>query len=96
MAKIGKLIQERRRQLNMSRAEMSRLSTFSPQYLLEIEQGKRVPRRSNTLDIIAKTLELPRDVVYHAAGILPPDIVEMDIGGEVICAAFNSMRKFCS
>src|SRR5712664_3795454 len=76
---LGDLIAKARKSCEMTQKELAnRLrkedgSPISPQYLNDIELGRRTPSSDLLLNQFADALGLDRDQVYFFAGQLPPD-----------------------
>lgn len=62
---LAKQLQDRK----LSPTEFARLAHKAPAVITRILNGERNPANA-TLDAIAEALDLPKDVVYRAAGVL--------------------------
>jgi transcriptional regulator with XRE-family HTH domain len=89
---IGLLIGVRRMQQGWSQKELAARLGCSPQYVNDIESGRRPVRKMEMIQRLADTLSMNPDPLYYAAGLLPPDI-KGDYSAEKIRAAFDAMRE---
>ena len=77
---FGKLISERRQEKGLSQKGLASLlkkedgGTISPQYLNDIERGRRNPPPEYLLKQLAKHLDWEFDYLVYLAGKLPEDI----------------------
>ena len=77
---FGEIIAGARKKLGISQKELaSRIKredgkAISPQYLNDIERGRRNPPSEHLVLQLAKQLKLPQDALVLAAGSLPSDI----------------------
>jgi transcriptional regulator with XRE-family HTH domain len=83
MKTFGTLLSEARKGKGMSQKELAGQvkkedgQTISPQYLNDIEHGRRNPPSEFLISQIAKLLECDKDTLCLAAGTLPSDLVKM-------------------
>ncbi len=90
---FGSIIRDARTKKNMTLAELSSKTGYAASYLSDIEHGHRKPNISNTIYVLAKTLDIHEDVLYFAIGKLPPDIRKLDVSQEQIIDAFQALRE---
>ena len=95
---FGEIVVRARQRLGISQKDLaSRLrkddgSPISAQYLHDIEKGRRNPPPSALLDQLAVELNLPRDYLYYAAGEIPQDLLQADLGPDVVGRVFGALR----
>lgn len=66
---LGETIKEMRKERNMSKAELARLIEVSPAYITMIENGKKKNPSMNILNKIAKTLDVPLELIIARSQI---------------------------
>ena len=77
---FGETIRNKRKQLSLSQKELAGRvmkdddTPISPQYLNDIEQGKRNPDSDAMIEHFARVLELDKDILYFWARKLPADL----------------------
>ena len=64
----------------------------TPQYLNDIEHGRRIPA-DFVLEGLGKALDIKKDVLFHLAGKLAPDISRTDLSAKVIENAYKAFRR---
>jgi transcriptional regulator with XRE-family HTH domain len=80
MAFFGTIISDARKKAGLSQKDLaSRIKkndgdAISPQYLNDIEHDRRNPPSEPLIEQFAKTLNLPKDALMAAAGILSEDL----------------------
>jgi transcriptional regulator with XRE-family HTH domain len=85
MKTFGTLLSEARKAKGMSQKELASQvkkeggQTISPQYLNDIEHGRRNPPSELLIAQIAKLLECDKDTLCLAAGTIPSDLMKMAI-----------------
>lgn len=100
MKTFGTIISEARRALGLSQKELAAKvkkedgQAISAQYLNDIEHGRRNPPNEFLIAQFATLLNLDRDVLCLAAGMIPHDLQKMaaDQPGKVEMA-FKAFRK---
>ena len=89
------LIRQSREAAGLTQKDLAGKAELSPQYLNDLEHGRRmIPAK--TVLALSKALDLPKDVVFGAAGLLPDDIrMALADAKEVkmIERCFAAMRK---
>jgi transcriptional regulator with XRE-family HTH domain len=82
---FGTLLSEARKAKGMSQKELAGQvkkddgQTISPQYLNDIEHGRRNPPSEFLIAQIAKLLDCDKDTLCLAAGTIPSDLMKMAI-----------------
>lgn len=96
---FGPFIRMSRMQLGLSQKEvaaqilMDNGRRLSPQYLHDVEYGRRNPPRAHVIGQIATVLGISSDVLCLIAGILPEDIAAaVKANPEVAAVAFRKFR----
>jgi transcriptional regulator with XRE-family HTH domain len=90
--RLGNLIRKARERLMLTQQELAAEVGISPQYLCDIETGRRDAKRTETLDRLAFALNLEQDVVYIAAGLFPYDVAETSLDDmRLIAQCINRM-----
>ena len=94
---FGAVIRARREAAGMTQKEAASRLSLSPQYLNDIEQGRRNPPPDRTLEQVAQALDIPADYLYFLAGRLAPDMWRewqgREIDSRVIVRAYAAMRE---
>ena len=96
---FGETIRNRRKQLTISQKELAARvmkddgTPISPQYLNDIEQGKRNPDSDAMIENFADALDLKREVLYFWARKLPADLAKLTTQPEKIVQAYTAFRK---
>jgi transcriptional regulator with XRE-family HTH domain len=96
---FGETIRNRRKQLSISQKELAARTKkddgtpISPQYLNDIEQGKRNPDSDTMIEQFAKELDLEKDVLYFWARKIPADLAKLSTPPEKIVRAYLAFRK---
>lgn len=89
---LGSLVGTYRLNRGLSQKDLAVLLGISAQYLNDIEHDRREPTGDKLLCSIAEHLVVSTDIVYFAAGRLPPSIVSIPSSPERIIEAFQAMR----
>ena len=96
---FGKIVVRARQRIGMSQKDLAaRLrkedgSPISPQYLHDIEKGRRNPPSGLLLTQMAQVLNLPEDYLRFAAGELPKDLTAGQFNADQVLRAFGAMRN---
>jgi transcriptional regulator with XRE-family HTH domain len=96
---FGETIRNKRKQLSLSQKELATRvmkddgTPISPQYLNDIEQGKRNPDSDAMIEHFAHVLELEKDILYFWARKLPADLTKLNAPPEKIVRAYTAFRK---
>lgn len=90
---FGAKVAEERKGLGMSQKELALAVEISPQYLNDIEHGKRNPDSDVLIEKFAKALKLDSAVLYYLARRLPPGAVKEGIDDEKVVAAYAAFRR---
>ena len=70
---LGRVVEDQRKAVGLSRAELGEQTGFSYNMIAKIELGRRmIPAES--IPAFAKALCMESDDLYVASGMLPPDI----------------------
>jgi transcriptional regulator with XRE-family HTH domain len=97
--KFGELIVAGRRQANLSqkgladRIHKADGAPISGAYLHDIEQDRRNPPRDELIEQFAVALHLPREVLYFAAGRIPPELCDAVSDADTIVNAFAAFSR---
>lgn len=90
-SQLGKLIRERREEMEIGLRELAREIDKSPSFLVGLETGEGKPSASeSTLQKIADVLSLPSDRLITLAGKVPDDAAPED---EVEAELFRRMKR---
>ena len=90
---FGEKVAEQRKKLGLSQKELAQKVGISPQYLNDIEHGKRNPDSDALIEKLAKALQLDNAVLYYLARKLPPEDVKKGVSDEKVVAAYQAFRK---
>lgn len=94
---LGEMIARARKEKRLSLRQLGELVTkkdgtnVSPQYLNDIEHGRRIPS-DEVLEQIAQHLTLDIDYVMHLSGSVPRDIRSLR-DPEIIAEFYNAFRR---
>lgn len=90
--RLGDLIRTTRERQALTQQDLAVKVGMSPQYLCDIETGRRDVKRTETLDRLAFALNLEQDVVYIAAGLFPYDVTDTSLDDmRLIAQCINRM-----
>jgi transcriptional regulator with XRE-family HTH domain len=95
---FGKVISSKRKEKLINQNELAALikkedgSAISPQYLNDIERGRRNPPPEYIIKQLAKELDLSEDYLYFLAGKLPNNLQD-DYSQNDVEAAMKAFRK---
>lgn len=89
---LGQFIYDLRKSYRLQQKELAERLGISPQYLSDIEAGNRQPDSDEFLNKVAEVFYVTRDLVYFAAGRLPPDIAALSPTETLVGAAFDEVR----
>ena len=98
MENFGRIVLEQRKKLQISQKDLAASirkedgSSISPQYLNDIERGRRNPPPEYIIKQLAEKLNLTEDYLFYLAGKLPDDI-EGDFSSERVEAAMKLFRR---
>lgn len=81
-----------REQRKMSQKELAVATGLSPQYINDVERGRRNPVGESAAFAIADALRIPADLVMIWSGKLPPDFRNLD---EVEAIALQTILDSC-
>jgi transcriptional regulator with XRE-family HTH domain len=90
---FGAKIAEARKNAGLSQKELAEKVDISPQYLNDIEHGKRNPGAEELIEAFATALNLDSAVLYYLAGRLPTSDVKQGVADEKIIKAYRAFRK---
>jgi transcriptional regulator with XRE-family HTH domain len=90
---FGAKIAEARKAAGLSQKELASNVEISPQYLNDIEHGKRNPGAEELIEALAKALNLDAAVLYYLAGRLPSSDVKRGVSDERVVEAYKAFRK---
>ena len=96
---FGQIIAEARKKLNLSQKELAAQikkedgQPISAPYLNDIEHDRRSPSSDLLIQQFATILDIPTDVLYYWAGLLPADIRSAEVDDKKVLAAFKAFRK---
>ena len=96
---FGEAITQARKDRNLSQKQVAAGTlkedgtAISPQYLNDIEHGRRNPPGENIVRQLADTLELELDYLLFLAGRFPSDVLEMPRDQEGIKMAMRAFRS---
>ena len=97
-ATFGRVVATARKQKQISQKELAAMvvkddgSPISPQYLNDIEHGRRNPPSEPLLDQFAEILGLTREYLYYVAGQFPSEF-DPQSEPEQVQAAFRAFRR---
>jgi transcriptional regulator with XRE-family HTH domain len=98
MVEFGKYIATKRKEMSISLKDLAVQikkedgSPITPQYLNDIERGRRNPPSESMIRQLGIALEIPPDILFHLAGKVPDDIGK-NHPPESIQAAYKAFRK---
>jgi transcriptional regulator with XRE-family HTH domain len=90
---FGETIVTRRKELEIAQKDLAKKLDISPQYLNDIEYGRRSPDSDDMIKKFAKELKLQEEVLYYQARKLPPEDLVRDASHEKIVNAMKAFRK---
>ncbi len=90
---FGEKIAEARKAAGLSQKELAGKLEISPQYLNDIEHGKRSPSSEELIETFAKALNLDAAVLYYLAGRLPSSHVKHGVSDENVVEAYKAFRR---
>lgn len=96
---FGETIAGARKKLTMSQKELATRikkpdgGPISPQYLNDIEHGKRNPDSDEMIEEFARVLKIPSEILYFWARKLPADVKPRSVSAEKIEAAYAAFRR---
>ena len=96
---FGRMITEARRKAGLSQKDFAAQilkedgQPISPQYLNDLERGRRNPPSEHLLKQMAVRLGLPEEYVYFVAGQFPEDLRHGAYQPEHVQAAFHAFRR---
>jgi transcriptional regulator with XRE-family HTH domain len=93
MPSFGAKIAEARKAAGLSQKELAGTVEISPQYLNDIEHGKRNPSSEELIEAFAKALSLDAAVLYYLAGRLPSADVRGGVPDDKIVQAYKVFRR---
>lgn len=90
---FGAKVAEARKQAGLSQKKLAEKIGKSPQYLNDIEHGKRNPDSDELIEAFAKALNLDPAVLYYLARRFPPADMKPGIADEKVVQAYKAFRK---
>jgi transcriptional regulator with XRE-family HTH domain len=99
LATFGEIIAEKRRELGLSQRELAARilkedgEPISGQYLNDLEKNRRNPPGAHLIKQFAEQLSIAADILFLAAGILPPDIRQANLRPEQAVEGFKAFRR---
>jgi transcriptional regulator with XRE-family HTH domain len=90
---FGAKIAEARKAAGLSQKELAGKVDISPQYLNDIEHGKRNPGSEELIEAFAKALNVDAAVLYYLAGRFPASDVKHGVPDEKIVNAIRAFRR---
>jgi transcriptional regulator with XRE-family HTH domain len=94
---FGERIRFDRARVGMKAKDLAAAANVSPQYLNDIERGRRSPPSDDVVERLAKSLGMSPDVLYVCGGRLPPRLRDTDADPETIldalCAFEMTLRQ---
>ncbi len=95
---LGEVLAQARKDRNKSLKEIAARvkkedgSPISPQYLNDIEHGRRAPS-DFVLGQLAKVYDFPPDYLHFLAGSIPTDLRERPASQETVVLAYKAFRR---
>jgi transcriptional regulator with XRE-family HTH domain len=89
---FGDLIATARLNRGWTQNRLAEVVGMSPQYLCDIERGRRTPAHLDVVKRFSAVLEINLDVLCWSVGLLPPDLPD-NVSPQQITAAFAAMRE---
>ena len=99
MSMFGEVIAARRKALGLSQRQLAARikkedgTPISPQYLNDLEWGRRHAPSEPLLRQFAEVLGLSVDYLYYLAGTYPSDVRAQQVPPERVEAAFRAFRR---
>jgi len=90
---FGGKVAEERKKLQISQKELATKVQISPQYLNDIEHGKRNPDSDVLIEKLAKALRLDSAVLYYLARRLPPLDMKQGVTDARVVEAYAAFRR---
>lgn len=95
---FGEVLVEARKKQGLSQKDLASMLVkedgrhISPQYLHDIEKGRRNPPPANLMYQLSQYLKLPADYLAFAAGQLPADLRDGHFDPAEVERAFEQLR----
>jgi transcriptional regulator with XRE-family HTH domain len=99
MTSFGEFIAKQRKKLNLTQKQIAAGikqddgKPISPQYLNDIEHGRRGAPPDYVIAQLARLLRVQLDVLYFRSGRLPPDIRKKPVSDLQAAAAYRALRR---
>ena len=99
MPSFGEIISEKRKEAGLSQKDLAAKvckedgQPISPQYLNDLEHGRRHPPAPHLIEQLASALKMEAVLLYHCAGELPPDLSCNAVDDETVVAAYDAFRQ---
>lgn len=96
---LGGQVSQARRRLGLSQKSLAAIvkredgSSFSPQYLNDIEHDRRSPKSELLVEQLSHILQIDADYLYYLAGRIPPDLVRTGSSPAGVSRALTVLRK---
>jgi len=96
---FGEIIRDQRKKLGMSQKQLAERikkedgQSISPQYLNDIEFGRRNPPPEYIIDQLADILEIPQEDLYLLAGQIPSEMRPTTYDPARFREAFKAFRR---
>ena len=90
---LGGKIAEARKKAGLSQKELAIEVDISPQYLNDIEHGKRNPDSDELIEAFGKALSLDTAVLYYLARRFPTSDVKNGVSDDTVVRAYAAFRK---
>lgn len=91
MSLFSETVAEERRRQGMEQRTLAAALAVSPQYLCDIEAGRRAPPIER-IPALALELGVDPDWLYYCAGVLPPDLQGHRADGEYEIRVLQAFR----
>lgn len=90
MTMLGDAIRKRREEQFLSQRELANMCNISTSYLADVELGRRLIKKDETLRLLAEALSWPEDYPAYLVGTWPKDIREAQIGADLFREAYTA------
>lgn len=95
---FGEVLAEARKRAQLSQKELAAKikkengKPISPQYLNDIEHGRRNPPGTEILNQVAKVLRMDPEILYYQAGELAPNATGLAADDKAVVRAYKAFR----
>ena len=95
---FGNIIQEAREKAELNQKQLAACiikedgKHISAPYLNDIERNRRTPSSDHMIEQFSKVLKISPELLYYAAGKIPPWAYDYRVNEECVIAAFEAFK----